>query len=750
MGFAIKDILERIRRLEGRFPKNDQTSVYEGHVHKGLGTGTGTTSPTIDHQHSESGDGGSTLKGLDLLSVEMNVSSVLTGSVNNYNAGVATIVHQFESDGAYDITGIVKYDDTVIGSSQVLIVHNVSAFTLTLKNESASSTAANRFAFGSDLALPPDRMAFLWYDTASGATRWRTLAVGSGAGSGNAPDTADYLVGTAQAGLSAEIVVGTTPGGELGGTWASPTVDATHSGTAHHAKAHAAEHGWNAADVLYVEDIGSAAAVNLVPQSDGLGALVMDLVDHNDLQNVPTATTTITGHVELATTAETTAGTHTSRVPPVSALPVQVQDNKWTYWADTGVADAYVITPVPTEGAITAGQMWHFKATNLNTGASTLKVGAQAVTAIKKLHDQALVAGDIEAGQIVTVVYDGTNFQMQSQLGQAAPGGGGAVATDVIWDTKGDLAVATGADAAIKLAAGSDNGVLQTLASEATGLIWRTTPRIGAVADTSGNTRLTLAAASPHLVVTGDIQGSGNLSLRGAAYSAQIFLDIGSETFSHSSGVLNALAINVVSHMTASTLTFTAIRGAPGIQMDAGLTGGKCYGLDFRTSVQFLGTGATCAEIYDLLVRAGKVSSGSTYTATVTEMGAIQIEAPTRVGGGTPVTTVANGYAIKIEGGALSSSQLVFTNFNALRIEDFTGTTYPGAGLLSRLLEVGTSTPTTTSGLFRVLANFTAAANRTPIYVSEGATPTVRQLRTFDPGNLGVNFTAGQLVCVLV
>ena len=28
------------------------------------------------------------------------------------------------------------------------------------------------------------------------------------------------------------------PGGELGGTWASPTVDATHSGSAHHAQAH--------------------------------------------------------------------------------------------------------------------------------------------------------------------------------------------------------------------------------------------------------------------------------------------------------------------------------------------------------------------------------------------------------------------------------------------------------------------------------------------------------------------------------
>ncbi len=44
------------------------------------------------------------------------------------------------------------------------------------------------------------------------------------AGSG-APDTVDYLVGTASVGLSAEIAVGTTPGGELGGTWPSPTID---------------------------------------------------------------------------------------------------------------------------------------------------------------------------------------------------------------------------------------------------------------------------------------------------------------------------------------------------------------------------------------------------------------------------------------------------------------------------------------------------------------------------------------------
>lgn len=43
----------------------------------------------------------------------------------------------------------------------------------------------------------------------------------------------DFLTGSATGLLSGEIVVGTTPGGELGGTWASPTVDTTHSGSAH-------------------------------------------------------------------------------------------------------------------------------------------------------------------------------------------------------------------------------------------------------------------------------------------------------------------------------------------------------------------------------------------------------------------------------------------------------------------------------------------------------------------------------------
>jgi len=56
---------------------------------------------------------------------------------------------------------------------------------------------------------------------------------GGGAEGSSAPSDADYLVGTADPDLSNEIVVGATPSGELGNTWASPTVNADHSGSSH-------------------------------------------------------------------------------------------------------------------------------------------------------------------------------------------------------------------------------------------------------------------------------------------------------------------------------------------------------------------------------------------------------------------------------------------------------------------------------------------------------------------------------------
>ena len=72
---------------------------------------------------------------------------------------------------------------------------------------------------------------------ADGGTGASTAATAR-ANLGAAPAAGTYLVTTADSELSNEVAVGTTPGGELGGTWASPTVDATHSGSAHHTRSH--------------------------------------------------------------------------------------------------------------------------------------------------------------------------------------------------------------------------------------------------------------------------------------------------------------------------------------------------------------------------------------------------------------------------------------------------------------------------------------------------------------------------------
>lgn len=85
-----------------------------------------------------------------------------------------------------------------------------------------------------------------------------------------------------------------------------------------------------------------------------------------------------------------------------------------SYQTDTGTANAYVVSPRIAVTAYTAGLQISFKAGNANTGASTLNVSGLGTKSIVKNVSTALAAGDILANQIVTVVYDGTNFQIGS------------------------------------------------------------------------------------------------------------------------------------------------------------------------------------------------------------------------------------------------------------------------------------------------------------------------------------------------
>ena len=99
----------------------------------------------------------------------------------------------------------------------------------------------------------------------------------------------------------------------------------------------------------------------------------------------------------------------------------QIQDGGLIFQSnDTGSANAYAIALTPAVTAYVAGQVFHFKAGNASSGASTLNVNALGTKNIKKKNDQDIAAGDIEQNAIVSVIYDGTSFQMLSQLGTSA------------------------------------------------------------------------------------------------------------------------------------------------------------------------------------------------------------------------------------------------------------------------------------------------------------------------------------------
>lgn len=147
---------------------------------------------------------------------------------------------------------------------------------------------------------------------------------------------------------------------------------------------------------------------------------------------IVSATDSAEGLSELATTAETSTGTDTTRTIPVSALPLQIQDSKYTYVLTTGSANAYVASFTPTPSTYVNGQVFYIKASFANTGAATLAINGQAAKAIVTRFNVALVANDIVSGMILAVAYDvtGDNLQMLSPVANAAGGGGASIVSD--------------------------------------------------------------------------------------------------------------------------------------------------------------------------------------------------------------------------------------------------------------------------------------------------------------------------------
>lgn len=99
-----------------------------------------------------------------------------SSSQNDYDPTATAAVLRLSSSASIDITGITRGTD-----GRILLIFNTGANQITLRSQSASSVAANRFDFSADLALAASAGCVLIYDSTS--LRWR-LASGASPGGG--------------------------------------------------------------------------------------------------------------------------------------------------------------------------------------------------------------------------------------------------------------------------------------------------------------------------------------------------------------------------------------------------------------------------------------------------------------------------------------------------------------------------------------------------------------------------------------
>lgn len=151
----------------------------------------------------------------------------IVANTNDYApAGMSTASFlRLSTDASRNITGL-----TGGAAGRFIWIINVGSFNIVLKDESASSTAANRFSLDGDVTLAPEGSLGLWYDGTT--TRWQALSSANG-GSGVvdtvAVATANGFAGSSSGGNNPILTLTTSITGILKGN--GTAISAASSGT---------------------------------------------------------------------------------------------------------------------------------------------------------------------------------------------------------------------------------------------------------------------------------------------------------------------------------------------------------------------------------------------------------------------------------------------------------------------------------------------------------------------------------------
>ena len=98
--------------------------------------------------------------------------------------------------------------------------------------------------------------------------------------------------------------------------------------------------------------------------------------------------------------------------PANDATQPKIQNNSYSYAADSGSANTYAVALTPAITSYVTGLIVRTTIANGNSGASTLNVNSLGTKNILLLNGDALVGGELITGMIAQLFYDGTQFRL--------------------------------------------------------------------------------------------------------------------------------------------------------------------------------------------------------------------------------------------------------------------------------------------------------------------------------------------------
>ena len=100
--------------------------------------------------------------------------------------------------------------------------------------------------------------------------------------------------------------------------------------------------------------------------------------------------------------------------PKLPQVMPTVQQGAFAWAQDTGAANALVVTLTPAPTSLSPGFEVRVKIAANNTGATTINVNGLGAKSLLRPTGTALQSGDIKAGSVVSLTYDGTSFFLQT------------------------------------------------------------------------------------------------------------------------------------------------------------------------------------------------------------------------------------------------------------------------------------------------------------------------------------------------